>query len=275
VIRRLRGDRFRDVPRTVHVRMHLPAAVAAVEFLACPLFGVDIATAGAGLRGVGRLDLLDLDAVALFEIGEFLRHGAAAAVGEQPVHPPAKASVAEVELLDRKHPRPVERHRVIQHPVDLGLDHRPEAGHQLQVTLALPRLLACLLHSRRFGVGAFGDRLDLSEEPAAEEVAEVGGKERPQAEVQGQHVGERMVGVAAFGEDLGEIPGERRFQLAVVTEEEVHRLAERARTGEPGAAAIVAIAPPAIYYIATKLGTEWLHVGGALLGRRHVALPHK
>ena len=73
----------------------------------------------------------------------------------------------------------------------------------------------------------------------------VRGEEIGQAEVEGEDVGERAVVLAARCEDLGHVARQRDLEPAVVAQEDVHGLAERAGPEEAHAAVIAPVAAPA------------------------------
>ncbi|NHQ75059.1 hypothetical protein HAT86_11380 [Roseovarius gahaiensis] len=75
-------------------------------------------------------------------------------------------------------------HCVVQNPVDLCVDDRPQAHHQRGAERAVAGLSAGPLHPCRLGRRAFGDRLDLVAKVPAQQIAVIAGKERKHTEVQ-------------------------------------------------------------------------------------------
>jgi hypothetical protein len=124
-------------------------------------------------------------------------------------------------------------------------DQRAQASHQIAVEHTLARPPPRALHAPRLPVGALGHRSYLPHEAAAEEIAVVRGEEIGQTEIERENVGERAVALPALGEGLGHVAGQCRLLLPVVTQKDVHRLAERTGPEEANATTVVPITAPA------------------------------
>ena len=181
-----------------------------------PVVAADKPAARTFLGGIGGIDLGGLNAETVPQIGELGPERGSAAVGENAVEPAGEPWHAEVEALHDELGRRMEIDDAVERGVDPGFDNAPHLFGQSPIAQAVARFAARTHAMPR-------DRYDLAvdpahriEEPAAHQVAAIGGHECREPEVHSNPLASRLVGGPACGEGLRHVGHQANAEAALV-----------------------------------------------------------